>query len=269
MDSIDPYKIDGQGSKSLCGAKCGCVLELRYAQGRTATRIRARSGIGKRFRTLNKFGNETYSNFAFRLALPFNSWMDGEEAPTDINRLKEVMKLEHFTNCLPTEIHRWVVEKRPKLLVDATKLADEYAVLYKPFNAEKDNSWKSDDKNYADKTEKTFYKNWGRGNSHQKYHDKGNNNQKTAVPVRKNWAPEVLCIRCGLGGHTASLCRSRWPNLHQHTQVQTTALDTVPQIVGLVSKHPNSQLCRENQGLVYKKLAPFCVNANLCTNKGT
>src|SRR6218665_3624615 len=64
----------------------------------------------KRFRTLNKFGNETYSNFAFRLALPFNSWIEGEEASTDIVRLKEVMKLEQFTNCLPTEIHRWVVE---------------------------------------------------------------------------------------------------------------------------------------------------------------
>jgi len=42
----------------------------------------------KRFRTLNKFANETHSNFAFQLALPFNSWMDGKEASTDINRLK-------------------------------------------------------------------------------------------------------------------------------------------------------------------------------------
>jgi len=79
-----------------------------------------------------------------------------------------VAKLEQITNCLPTEIHRWVVEKRPKLLVDAAKLAYEFAVLYKLFNAEQDNSWKSDDKNHADKTEKTFHKNWGRGNSQQK-----------------------------------------------------------------------------------------------------
>jgi len=50
------------------------------------------------------------------------------------------VKLEQFTNCLPTEIHRWVVEKRPKLLVDAAKLADEFAVLYKPLKAEQDNS---------------------------------------------------------------------------------------------------------------------------------
>ena len=133
-----------------------------------------------------------------------DGWMDGEEASTDINRLKEVVKLEQFTNCLSTEIHRWVVEKRPKLLVDAARLADEYAVLYKPFHVEQDNSWKSDNKNYADNTEKTFHKNWSRGKSHQKYHHKGNNNQKTAVPLTKNWAPEIYCIRCGRGGHTAS-----------------------------------------------------------------
>src|SRR6218665_3844612 len=124
----------------------------------------------KRFRTLNKFGNETYSNLAFRLALPFNSWLDGEAACIDINRLKEVVKLEQFTNCLSTEIHRWVVVKRPKLLVDAAKLVDELAVLYKPFKAEQDNSWKSDDRNFADKTDKTFHKNGGRGTFHQKYH---------------------------------------------------------------------------------------------------
>jgi len=76
--------------------------------------------------------------------------------------------------------------------VDTVKLVDEYAVLYKPFKAEKDNSWKSDDKNYAAKTDKSFHKNWGRENSHQKYRNKGN----TAVPVTQNWAPYVLCVRC-------------------------------------------------------------------------
>src|SRR6218665_1396051 len=195
--------------------------------------------------------------------------LDGEEASADINWLKKVVKLEQFTNCLPTEIHRWVVGKRPKLLVDAAKLADEYAVLYKPFNAEQDNSWKSDDKNYAAKSDNRFHKNWGPGSSHQKYHHMGDSDQKTAVPVTKNWAPEVLCIRCGGGGHTASLCRSRWPNLHQNTQVPNTALDTVPKVIALVTKHLNSKLDRESHGMVHAKLAPFCMNATLCTNKGT
>src|SRR6218665_484328 len=194
--------------------------------------------------------------------------MDGEESSTDISRLKEVVKLEQFTNCLTTEIHLWVVEKRPKLLVDAAKLADDYAVLYKPFNAEQDNSWKSDDTNYAANIDKSFHKNWVCGNSHQKYHHRKNYDQETAVPVTKNRAPEVLCIRCGRGGYAASLCRSRWPSLHQNTQVRNTALDTVPKVIALVTKYLNSKLDWKSHGMVHKKLAPFCVNATVCTNKG-
>ena len=138
-----------------------------------------------------------------------NSWLDGEEASTTFDRLKEVVKLEKFTNILPTDLHRWVLEKRPKLLVDAAKLADEYAVLYKPFKVENANSWKSGDKSYSAKSDMSFHKNWGRGNPQQKFHNKGTTEIKTAVPLTRNWAPDVLCIRCGRGGLTASLCLSR------------------------------------------------------------
>ena len=41
----------------------------------------------KRFRSLTKMTGETYSNFAFRLGLPFHSWLEGEEALTDVARL--------------------------------------------------------------------------------------------------------------------------------------------------------------------------------------
>src|SRR6218665_3873672 len=198
----------------------------------------------------------------------------GVEACLDYDTLKAALLLAYeripeFTNCLPTEIYRWVVEKRPKLLVDAAKLADEYAVLYRPFHAEQDNSWRSDDRNFSDKTDKTFHKNGGRGTFHQKYHHKGNNNHKTAVPVTKNWAQEVLCIRCGRGGHTALVCYAKKPFVHPQTQMQNTAFDAAPKSISLVTKHQNLQLCRENQGLVHKNLAPFCVNATLCTNKGS
>jgi len=46
---------------------------------------------------------------------------------------KFIVKREQCVNCLPVEIHRWVVEKHPKLVADAARLLDEYAVLYKPF----------------------------------------------------------------------------------------------------------------------------------------
>src|SRR6218665_3382946 len=136
-----------------------------------------------------------------------------------------------------------------------------------PFHAEQDNSWKSDDRNVSDKSDKTFHKNGGRGTLHQKYHHKGNH--KTAVPVTKSWAQEVLCIRCGRGGHTASVCYAKKPFGHPQTQTQNTAFDAAAKPISLVTKHQISQLSRENQGLVHKNLAPFCVNATLCTNKGS
>ena len=90
----------------------------------------------KRFRTMKKGNLETYSNFAFRMSLPFNSWIEGEGATKEVDKLIEVVKLEQFVNCLPTELHRWVIEKKPESLSEAAKLADEFAILYKPFKVE-------------------------------------------------------------------------------------------------------------------------------------
>src|SRR6218665_1966105 len=72
---------------------------------------------------------ESYSNFAFRLALLFKYWMDGDVAFDDVERMREVVKLEQLLNCLPVAIHGWVVGKHLKLVVDAARLGDEYAVL--------------------------------------------------------------------------------------------------------------------------------------------
>src|ERR1043165_371424 len=80
----------------------------------------------KRFRTLLKGTQETFSAFAFRLALPFHRWLEGEGALDDLPKVLEVFKLEQFVNCLPVEIHRWIIDKKPSTLAQAAKLADEF-----------------------------------------------------------------------------------------------------------------------------------------------
>jgi len=90
----------------------------------------------KKFRTMTKESRETYSNYAFRLQMPFQRWLEGEEAVADIKRLCEVFKLEQFIHCLPPELHKWIVDKHPLTLSAAAKLADEYAVLYKQMPVE-------------------------------------------------------------------------------------------------------------------------------------
>ena len=39
----------------------------------------------KKFRTMGKEFKETYSNYAFRLQMPFQRWIEGEEAVNDVN----------------------------------------------------------------------------------------------------------------------------------------------------------------------------------------
>ena len=167
---------------------------------------------------MTKFPNESYSTFAFRLTLPFNSWVNGEEAFENVESVRKLVKLEQFVDCMPTKLHRWVTEKRPKIFVDAAKLADEYAILYKPFKFDE----ASENKTFPAKTDKYG----GCENSQQHFKAKG----VITKPVIQNWtAPDVLCIRCDQGGHTASVCRSKWSNTHK-------LLEPEPHTAGTTSK---------------------------------
>src|SRR6218665_908823 len=40
----------------------------------------------------------------------------------------------------------------------------------------------------------SFHKNWSHGNSRQKFQNKGTTQVKPAVPLTRNWAPDVLFI---------------------------------------------------------------------------
>jgi len=86
----------------------------------------------KMFRKLVKGRWETFSNYAFHLGTCFKAWLDGEQAQEDMEHLKQVLLIEQFVECLPMELHRWIVEKSPKTLFGAAKFADEFAILYKP-----------------------------------------------------------------------------------------------------------------------------------------
>ena len=61
----------------------------------------------KRFRTISKYTSETYSEFAFRLALQFKRWTEGEKAYADVQKLRELMQIEQFREGLDPELAIW------------------------------------------------------------------------------------------------------------------------------------------------------------------
>lgn len=84
-----------------------------------------------RFRGAVKQPSETFSDFAFTLGIHFKRWVEGENAYDNLDRLREVVKLEQFGERLHPELRTWLAEKVPQTLVEAAKLADEYTALRK------------------------------------------------------------------------------------------------------------------------------------------
>jgi len=74
------------------------------------------------FRNRIKQPTETYSDFAFVLGIHCKRWLEAEQAYFE--RMREVIKLEQFYERM---------DKNPKTLTDAAKLADEYNAVKKTY----------------------------------------------------------------------------------------------------------------------------------------
>ena len=84
-----------------------------------------------RFRNRTKQPSETYSDFAFFLAMHCKRWLESEEVFDDIERLRKVIKLEQFYERLHFELHSWLIDPKPNSLTEAAKLPDEYNAIRK------------------------------------------------------------------------------------------------------------------------------------------
>src|ERR1043165_2030263 len=181
----------------------------------------------KRFREMNKGNSETYSNFAHRLSIPFKSWLEGKKALACLEKTFEVFKLEQFVNCLPVELHRWIVERKVSNLSEAARMADEYDLLYKPSKkafvgpVKFDRGW-SNDPTYGKKNGGKF---WGSPKNERKYTGAFGNH--------------VSCAYCRERTHSISQCE----NLKRRNSVMASGNYNAN--VGLVDLRSGNQMIHQ------------------------
>jgi len=84
-----------------------------------------------RFRNRMKQPTESYSDFAFVLGIHCKRWLEAEQAYDNFERMREVIKLEQFYERIHPDLYSWLLDKNPKTLTDAVKLADEYNAVRK------------------------------------------------------------------------------------------------------------------------------------------
>jgi hypothetical protein len=85
----------------------------------------------QKFRNLDKNINKTYVQFAQEKEQLFDRWCLSEDINKEYERLRELVLLEEFKRCINSDTRTFINEQKPKDLIAAARLADEYSLTHK------------------------------------------------------------------------------------------------------------------------------------------
>ena len=150
----------------------------------------------QRFRASTKGVEETHRELATRLGDLANKWL---KDVTTVDQIKDAVVLEQFLNCLSPTIRIWIKERKPKSVLEAGQLADDYTEARKQVKEEKNSSGDTSQKGKPS-TPTPEEVQPGKGSSKDK------RNQ------RQRWGNEdshLTCYNCNKRGHVASKCPNK------------------------------------------------------------
>ena len=157
----------------------------------------------QKFRRYKKYDSHTYAEFGREKEALFDRWCQSKEI-TDFGKLRELILMEEFRNCLPDKIATYIAEQKVSTLSAASMLADEYVLTHRD----------SFDKVHLS-SERASYSPWRRANL----------SQSDSIPVKPYVPParreveksgrldsgdgavdRTLCSYCRKPGHTMNRC---------------------------------------------------------------
>lgn len=186
----------------------------------------------KRFRTIHKYASETYSEFAFRLALQFKRWTEGENAYSDIEKLRELLQLEQFKEGLDSDLANWLIDQKPKTLTEAARLSDQWIAVRKSAKFASSfvaKQFRSNQNKNDSPQPLQLPKNSSDRNSEKEAVGKNNNGTsnsqfQTKITKPKKVFEKIVCAYCKKPGHVISDCRKRLAKNSAETQVKDECL---------------------------------------------
>jgi len=213
----------------------------------------------KRFRSMTMNRHETFSEFAFRLSTQFKRWLESENAYDKIEQLRELFMIEQFQTSIDTDLRMWLLDQRPKTLVETAKLADQYTAVHRASRV---------DRKPHDGKPKQFVSQSGDKppasappTSHTSQKSPESHRKATSFPGNK-----VFCYYCKKPGHILANCRKRLAKLSG----ASTSSDAAPvQLISTVQCHqgdqliPDSTIKTEQVVPVEPGFAQHCVTATL------
>lgn len=152
-----------------------------------------------KFRKSVKKPNESYSEFAYRLASFQENWLKGADAFEDKAKMFEEICLEQFCSTLPEKLREWILDKPDvRTARKAAEYADDYCAKRRSFDAERNMRGARG----STAEQKEFRKSEKKDNNTTKQ-ESLDSQLNQSFEARK----PIVCFKCQKPGHVAAGCR--------------------------------------------------------------
>ena len=89
--------------------------------------------IEKKIRNCKKDSNQTHVEFARNKEQLFDRWCCSKKIDQNYDKLRQLMLVEEFKCCIPSDIKSFLDEKQVETLEEAARLADDYYLTHSFF----------------------------------------------------------------------------------------------------------------------------------------
>ena len=170
---------------------------------------------------------QTYIEFARDKEALFDRWCTSKEVAKDFEKLRQLILLEEFKSCLPSNIKTYVDEQMADSLQQAAVLADDYSLTHQgtfsPSGGPHNKGTHSNRKLNSDESQSA-----GKGEDFQR-------------SLRRGMSGGPVCNYCKRRGHVISECRTlekQRNNPTGHSLVQSVLPPPCPTSDGINNYHP-------------------------------
>ena len=85
----------------------------------------------KNFRSYRKLEKQTYTEFVREKEMLFDRWYLSKEIAQYFSKLHQLVLIEEFNGCLPTNIKTYIEEQKAESMQQAARLADYYSLTHR------------------------------------------------------------------------------------------------------------------------------------------
>jgi len=219
----------------------------------------------KKFRSLTKVSNDSYTDFAFKLSNLFKRWLEGLNAYNNVDKLRQAVLMEQFMETLPQDMKLWITDQKAKTIEEMARFADNFVTLRKSVSTTEssDSTKRMESANVLAFKPPHFP-------SKQHTDSKPESLKKTAsFPKSSQLNPPVRCRYCRKPNHTISECFKLKRKKEMEGETHETSVKQVLLASEMQVQDTDNVISPLPVFPVHPLFAPFCNDASICCDDGT